>query len=75
MAQVTIHMVYRWLGKRRADAQIGQWWNEGNGLQIVLTEGMTCKKYDTDGIFLSFEETAADSRDAVLDFFSDIVTD
>jgi len=39
----------------------------------VLKAGLVCEKYDTDGIFLCFEETAADNRDALMDFFSDIV--
>lgn len=72
MESISQNQINRWIGKRRA-AQIGQFWSEGNGCQIVLKAGLVCKKYDTDGIFLCFEETAADNRDAVLDFFSDIV--
>jgi hypothetical protein len=72
MAQITRQQIERWVGKRRME-KIGTIWSEGNGLQVVLKRQFYCKKYDTDGIFLSFEDSAAENRLAVMDFLDGAV--
>jgi hypothetical protein len=72
MAQITRQQIERWLGKRRM-AKVSQIWSEGNGIQVVLKAEFLSEKYDTDGIFLSFEDSASFNKDVLMDFFSSIV--
>jgi hypothetical protein len=72
MGQITRQQIKRWLGKRRM-AKVSQIWSEGNGIQVALKAEFFCEKYDTDGIFLSFEDSVSENRDALMDFFSGIV--
>lgn len=71
MQSISKAQIDKWLGNRKSSL-IAKFWSEGNGCQIVLKDRLICKKYDTNGIFLSFEESVADNKDSLLDFFSDI---
>jgi hypothetical protein len=65
-------MITKWLGKRRM-AKVGKIWSEGNGVMVILKEGLTNDKWDTNGIFISHEETLADQKAELIQFFDDIV--
>ena len=41
---------------------------------VVLKDGLTNDKWDTNGIFISHEETVADQKEELLQFFQDIVS-
>jgi len=67
-------MITKWLGKRRM-SKVGKMWSEGNGVMVILKDGLTNEKWDTNGIFISHEETPADQKDDLLQFFNDIVSE
>ena len=66
-------MITKWLGKRRM-SKVGKMWSEGNGVMVILKDGLTNERWDTNGIFISHEETPADQKDDLLQFFNDIVS-
>jgi len=74
MNNVPVSQVESWLGKRRM-AKVGKIWSEGNGVMVILKEGLTNDKWDTNGIFISHEETISDQKAELLQFFEDIVED
>ena len=53
---------------------VGKMWSEGNGVMVILKDGLTNERWDTNGIFISHEETPADQKDDLLQFFNDIVS-
>ncbi len=65
-------MITKWLGKRRM-TKVGKMWSEGTGVMVILKDGLTNEKWDTNGIFISHEETVVDQKEELLQFFNDIV--
>jgi hypothetical protein len=71
MINVTPARVEKMLGRKRM-ALVGQIWSEGNGIMVVLKPGLINTAYDTDGRFCPFEDTLAEFREDLLEFFDDI---
>lgn len=69
---MNIAMITKWIGKRRM-TKVGKMWSEGNGVMVVLKDGLTNERWDTNGVFICHEETAADQKEELLQFFKDIV--
>ncbi len=65
-------MITKWIGKRRM-TKVGKIWSEGNGVMVILKDGLTNERWDTNGIFISHEETVADQKAELIQFFADIV--
>lgn len=72
MSAVTINHFEKWLGKRRM-ANVGKMWAESDGIMVVLKDGLTNEKWDTNGRFVDTGESIADIKSDLLEFFDDVV--
>ena len=72
MTAVTVGHFERWLGKRRM-AKVGRMWVESDGIMVVLKDGLTNQKWDTNGRFVDTSESIADIKADLLEFFDDVV--
>jgi len=72
MAEVTTNHFEKWLGKRRM-SKVGRMWVESDGIMVVLKDGLTNEKWDTNGRFVLTDEPIADIKADLLEFFDDVV--
>jgi hypothetical protein len=72
MAEVTTNHFEKWLGKRRM-SKVGRMWVESDGIMVVLKDGLTNEKWDTNGRFVLTDEPIADIKADLLEFFNDVV--
>jgi hypothetical protein len=72
MNAVTINHFEKWLGKRRM-SKVGQMWVESDGIMVILKDGLTNEKWDTNGRFVLTDEPIADIKADLLEFFNDVV--
>jgi hypothetical protein len=72
MAEVTTNHFEKWLGKRRM-SKVGRMWAESDGIMVVLKDGLTNEKWDTNGRFVLTDEPIADIKADLLEFFNDVV--
>ena len=74
MNTVSITQLQKWMGKRRL-AKVGRMWSEGDGIMVILKDGLTNEKWDTNGRFVDTSESIADIKADLLEFFDNIVED
>jgi hypothetical protein len=60
------------MGKRRL-AKVGRMWAESDGIMVILKDGLTNEKWDTNGRFIATDESHADIKADLLEFFDNIV--
>jgi hypothetical protein len=72
MNAVTINHFAKWLGKRRM-SKVGQMWVESDGIMVILKDGLTNEKWDTNGRFVLTDEPIADIKSDLLEFFEYVV--
>ena len=72
MNAVTKTHFAKWLGKRRM-AKVGQMWIESDGIMVILKDGLTNEKWDTNGRFVLTDEPIADIKSDLLEFFDNVV--
>ena len=72
MNAVTINHFEKWLGKRRM-SKVGQMWVESDGIMVILKDGLTNEKWDTNGRFVLTDEPIADINSDLLEFFEYVV--
>lgn len=72
MTAVTVGHFERWLGKRRM-SKVGRMWVESDGIMVILKDGLTNEKWDTNGRFVDTGEPIADMKSDLLEFFDDVV--
>jgi hypothetical protein len=72
MAEVTTNHFEKWLGKRRM-SKVGRMWVESDGIMVVLKDGLTNQKWDTNGRFVDTGDSIADIKSDLLEFFDDVV--
>ena len=72
MNAVTINHFAKWLGKRRM-AKVGKMWVESDGIMVILKDGLTNEKWDTNGRFVLTDEPIADIKSDLLEFFDNVV--
>jgi hypothetical protein len=70
-AVTTIHFA-KWLGKRRM-TKVGKMWVESDGIMVILKDGLTNEKWDTNGRFVLTDEPIADIKSDLLEFFEYVV--
>jgi len=74
MSAITTNHFEKWLGKRRM-SKVGRMWVESGGIMVVLKDGLTNEKWDTNGRFVLTDEPIADMKSDLLEFFDDVVKD
>jgi hypothetical protein len=72
MNNITTAHFEKWLGKRRM-SKVGRMWAESGGIMVVLKDGLTNEKWDTNGRFVLTDELIADIKSDLLEFFDDVV--
>ena len=72
MNAVTINHFAKWLGKRRM-TKVGKMWVESDGIMVILKDGLTNEKWDTNGRFVLTDEPIADIKSDLLEFFDNVV--
>jgi hypothetical protein len=72
MNTVTTTHFAKWLGKRRM-TKIGKMWVESDGIMVILKDGLTNEKWDTNGRFVLTDEPIADIKSDLLEFFDNVV--
>lgn len=72
MNNITIAHFEKWLGKRRM-SKVGLMWVESDGIMVILKDGLTNEKWDTNGRFVLTDEPIADIKSDLLEFFGDVV--
>ena len=72
MSNVTTAHFEKWLGKRRM-SKVGQMWVESDGIMVILKDGWTNEKWDTNGRFVDTGESITDIKSDLLEFFDDVV--
>ena len=73
MNEVTINHFEKWLGKRRM-SKVDRMWVESDGIMVILKDGLTNEKWDTNGRFvLITDEPIADIKSDLLEFFDNVV--
>ena len=72
MNAVTINHFAKWLGKRRM-TKVGKMWVESDGIMVILKDGLTNEKWDTNGRFVLTDEPIADIKSDLLEFFEYVV--
>jgi len=71
MNAVTSNHFVKWLGKRRM-TKVGKMWVESDGIMVILKDGLTNEKWDTNGRFVLTDEPIADIKSDLLEFFDNI---
>jgi hypothetical protein len=56
-------------------SKVGRMWVESDGIMVVLKDGLTNQKWDTNGRFVDTSESIADMKSDLLEFFNDVVED
>lgn len=72
MNEVTINHFEKWLGKRRM-SKVDRMWVESDGIMVILKDGLTNEKWDTNGRFVLIDEPIADIKSDLLEFFDNVV--
>jgi hypothetical protein len=54
-------------------SKVGRMWVESDGIMVVLKDGLTNEKWDTNGRFVDTSESIADMKSDLLEFFDDVV--
>jgi hypothetical protein len=72
MNNITTAHFEKWLGKRRM-SKVDRMWVESDGIMVVLKDGLTNEKWDTNGRFVLTDEPIADIKSDLLEFFNDVV--
>lgn len=72
MNAVTTTHFAKWLGKRRM-TKVGKMWVESDGIMVILKDGLTNEKWDTNGRFVLTDEPIADIKSDLLEFFDNVV--
>jgi hypothetical protein len=72
MNEVTINHFEKWLGKRRM-SKVDRMWVESDGIMVILKDGLTNEKWDTNGRFVLTDEPIADIKSDLLEFFDNVV--
>ena len=72
MNAVTINHFAKWLGKRRM-TKVGKMWVESDGIMVILKDGLTNEKWDTNGRFVLTDEPIADIKSDLFEFFDNVV--